>query len=81
MATWFNGISVSYAWTIIGSTKLEEARTRQGTLVARHQAAEARKRLAQSVSGLGEDAFSSFERFEQKVEAKEAEASAHVEIA
>ena len=62
-------------------TKLEEARTRQGTLVARHQAAEARKRLAQSVSGLGEDAFSSFERFEQKVEAKEAEASAHVEIA
>ena len=27
-------------------TKLEEARTRQGALVARHQAAEARKRLA-----------------------------------
>ena len=44
-------------------TKLEEARTRQGTLVARHKAAEARKRLAQSISGLGNDAFSSFERF------------------
>ena len=61
-------------------TKLEEARTRQGALVARHQAAEARKRLAQSISGLGDDAFSSFERFEQKVEESEAEASAHGEI-
>jgi phage shock protein A len=61
-------------------TKLEEARTREGTLIARHQAAEARKRLAQSISGLGEDAFSSFERFEQKVEESEAAAEAHAEI-
>ena len=60
--------------------KLEEARTRQGTLVARHHAAEARKRLAQSISGLEYNAFSSFERFEQKVEEGEAEASAHAEI-
>jgi phage shock protein A len=62
-------------------TKLEEARTRQGTLVARHQAAEARKRLAQSITGLGKDAFSSFERFEERVTSTEAEAAAHVEIA
>ena len=62
-------------------TKLEEARTREGSLVARHQAAEARKRLAQSISGLGNDAFSSFERFEQKIETSEAEAEAHTEIA
>ena len=61
-------------------TKLEEARTREGTLVARHQAAEARKRLAQSISGLGTDAFSSFERFEQRIEGTEAEAEAHTEI-
>ena len=61
-------------------TKHEEARNRQGTLAARHQAAEARKRLAQSISGLGDNAFASFERFEQKVEEREAEASAHVEI-
>ena len=61
--------------------KLEEARTRQGTLVARHQAAQARARLAQSINGLGSDAFSSFERFEQKVEQSEAEAEAHTEIA
>ena len=62
-------------------TKLEEARTRQGTLVARHQAAEARKRLARSISGLSTDAFSSFERFEQRVETTEAEADAHTEVA
>ncbi len=62
-------------------TKLEEARTRQGTLVARHQAAEARKRLAQSITGLGKDAFSSFERFEERVSSTEAEAAAHSEIA
>lgn len=62
-------------------TKLEEARTREGTLVARHRAAEARKKLAQSISGLGTDAFSSFERFEQKIESAEAEAAAHTEIA
>ena len=52
-----------------------------GTLVARHRAAEARKRLAQSISGLGTDAFSSFERFEQRIEGAEAEAEAHTEIA
>ena len=61
-------------------TKLEEARTRQGTLIARYESAQASKRLAQSISGLGQDAFSSFERFQQKVEACEAEAAAHVEI-
>ena len=61
--------------------KLEEARTRQGTLMARHRAAEARKKLAQSLHGLGDDAFSSFERFEQRVEESEAEAEAHAEVA
>lgn len=60
--------------------KLEEARTRQGTLMARHRAAEERKKLAQSIHGLGEDAFSSFERFEQRVEETEAEAEAHDEV-
>ena len=61
--------------------KLEEARTREGTLMARHRAAQARKKLAQSISGLGTDAFSSFERFEQSVETSEAEADAHSEVA
>ena len=61
--------------------KLDEARTRRGTLIARHRAAKARKELAQSMTGLGGDAFSSFDRFEEKVETKEAEAEAHAELA
>ena len=61
--------------------KLEEARTREGTLVARHQAATARKRIAQSMHGLGDKAFSSFEHFEQRVAETEAEAEAHIEVA
>ena len=60
--------------------KLDEARTRQGALIARRRAAEARKQIAQRVSGVGDDAFSSFERFRQRVENEEAEADAHQEI-
>lgn len=61
--------------------KLEEARAREGALVARHRAAQARKQMAQSMSGLGSGAFSSFERFEQKIESSEAEAEAYEEMA
>lgn len=60
--------------------KLEEARMREGTLVARHQAATARKRIAQSMHGLGDRAFSSFEHFEQRVSDTEADAEAHAEV-
>lgn len=62
-------------------SKLDEARTRQGALIARRRAAEARKQIAQGLSGVGDDAFSSFERFRQRVENEEAEAEAHAEIA
>ena len=61
--------------------KLEEARAREGVLVARHRTAQARKQMAQSMSGLGAGAFSSFERFEQKIESSEAEAEAYEEMA
>jgi phage shock protein A len=61
--------------------KLDEARTRQGALIARRRAAEARKQIAQGMSGIGDDAFSSFERFRNRVETEEAEADAHQEIA
>ncbi|MDA0745945.1 MAG: PspA/IM30 family protein [bacterium] len=62
-------------------SKLDEARTRQGALIARRRAAEARKQIAQGLSGVGDDAFSSFERFRQRVESEEAEADAHQEMA
>ena len=61
--------------------KLDEARTRQGTLIARRRAAEARKQIARGLSGVGDDAFSSFERFRQRIETEEAEAEAHQEMA
>lgn len=61
--------------------KLDEARTRQGALIARHRAAQARKQIAQELSGVGDDAFSSFERFRSSVETEEAEADAHQELA
>lgn len=62
-------------------SKLDEARTRQGALIARKRAAEARKNIAQGLSGLGDDAFSSFDRFRQRIESEEHEADAHEEMA
>jgi len=61
--------------------KLEEARSRQSTLIARSQAAKAQKEIAQSFSGVGSDAFSKFDKFEGKIEKTEAEASAFEQLA
>lgn len=61
--------------------KLEEARSRQSTLIARSQAAKAQKQIAQSFSGVGSDAFSKFDKFETKIEKSEAEAEAYGELA
>jgi phage shock protein A len=61
--------------------KLDEARVRQNTLIARHQAAKAKKMIAQQMSGVGGNAFANFDRFEKKVEDVEAEADAHSELA
>lgn len=60
--------------------KLEEARARQSTLVARSQAAKAQKQIAQSVSGVGSDAFAGFDKYEQKIEMLESEAEAFEEL-
>jgi phage shock protein A len=61
--------------------KLNEARVRQSTLIARHQAAKAKKEIAQSMSGIGDGAFAGFERFEQKVLKAESEADAFQQLA
>ncbi len=60
--------------------KLDEARVRQNTLIARHQAAKAKKQIAQAMSGVGGGAFGNFDKFEKKIEDAEAEADAHVEL-
>ncbi len=61
--------------------KLEEARSRQNTLIARSQAAKAQKQIAQSFSGVGSDAFSKFDKFENKVEQLESQAQAFEQLA
>ena len=62
-------------------SKLEEARSRQSTLIARSQAAKAQKQIAQSFSGVGSDAFSKFDKYEQKIEGVEAQAEAFETLA
>ena len=62
--------------------KMSEAKSRQAMLIARSQMAETQKQLAQSIGGI--DTSSSFEKFnrmEEKVLQKEAEAEAFAEIA
>lgn len=61
--------------------KLDEARVRQGTLIARHQAAQAKKTISKSLAGIGDGAFANFDRFEQKVLKAESEAEAYSELA
>jgi phage shock protein A len=61
--------------------KLDEAKMRQNTLIARSQAAKAKKQIAQSFAGVGSDAFSKFDKLEQRVEKTEAEADAYAQLA
>ena len=60
--------------------KLDEARVRQGTLIARHQAAKAKKQISSSLAGIGDGAFANFDKYEQKVLQVESEAEAMAEI-
>ncbi|MDC1068468.1 PspA/IM30 family protein [Candidatus Kapabacteria bacterium] len=60
--------------------KLEEARMRKSTLIARAQSAKAQKNISQNFSGVGSDAFSKFDKFESKVDTLEAEADAFGEL-
>jgi phage shock protein A len=61
-------------------SKLEEAKSRQSTLIARSQAAKAQKEISKATSGVGSDAFSNFDKFEGKIEKLEAEAEAYGEL-
>lgn len=61
--------------------KLDEAKSRESTLIARSQAAKAQKQISKSISGVGSDAFGKFDKFENKVEKLESEAEAYGELA
>ncbi len=63
-------------------SKLEEAKSRQAMLIARSQMADTQKNLAKSTGGFdGSSAMEKFNRMEEKIERKEAEAAAFTEIA
>ena len=61
-------------------SKLDEARTRQSTLIARAQTAKTQKQLNSAASGVGSDAFSKFDKFENKVEELETQAEVMGEL-
>jgi phage shock protein A len=61
--------------------KLDEARMKESTLIARSQNAKAQKQLAQNLGGVDDSAFGKFDRFEEKVLKAEAEAQAFTELA
>lgn len=80
--------SISAQTDVIGDqvevlkAKLEEAKSRQAMLIARSQMAETKKNLAKASGGFdGNSSFEKFQKMEEKVERKEAEADAFTEIA
>lgn len=57
--------------------KLEEARSKQAMLVARSQMADAKSQMAKTLGNMdSKSAFAKMDKMEQKIEAKEAQASA-----
>jgi len=63
-------------------SKLEEAKSRQAMLIARSQMADTQKGLAKAAGGFdGNSSLEKFNRMEEKIEQKEAEAAAFSEIA
>jgi len=63
-------------------SKLDEAKARQAMLIARSQMADTQKNLSKSTVGFdGNSAMEKFNRMEEKIRVKEAEAAAFTEIA
>jgi phage shock protein A len=62
--------------------KLNEARMKESTLIARNEAAKAQKTIAKQVGGLDTaNSFAKFDKWEQKILKNEAEAQAFTELA
>jgi len=60
--------------------KLEEAKMKKSTLIARSQSAKAQKDIAQKVGGIGDTSFAKFDKFEDKIMKMESEAEAFTEL-
>lgn len=62
--------------------KLEEARSRQSTLIARSKMADAQKSMAKTLGNMdSSSAFSKLDKMEEKIESKEAQADAFSDLA
>lgn len=63
-------------------SKMQEAKSREAMLIARSQMADTTKELAQTIGGIDTNSgFDKLSKMEEKIERKEAEASAFAEIA
>lgn len=60
--------------------KLDEARMKESTLIARSQQAKAQAQMAKSLGGFDDSSFAKFDKFEEKVLKSEAEAQALTEL-
>lgn len=63
-------------------TRIQKAKTESQTLIARHEAAKAQKKLSAAAAGVGstDNAFAKMERFKERVSANEAEANAYEDL-
>jgi phage shock protein A len=60
--------------------KLEEARMREATLIARSESAKAQKEFAKNMGNMNNSAFAKFDKMEEKIMKQEAEAEALGEL-
>lgn len=60
--------------------KYDEAKAKESMLIARSKNAEAQADIAKNIGGFNENAFANFDKFEEKILEKEAEAEAYTDM-
>lgn len=60
--------------------KYDEAKAKEGMLLARSKNAKAQSEMAKNIGGFNENAFANFDKFEEKILAKESEAEAYTDM-
>ncbi len=61
--------------------KYDEAKAKESMLIARSKNAQAQSEMAKNIGGFNENSFANFDKFEEKILSKEAEAEAFTEMA
>ena len=60
--------------------KFDEAKAKESMLIARSKNAEAQSDIAKNIGGFNDNAFANFDKFEEKIMEKEAEAEAYTDM-